>query len=765
MKKKVDRRKDGKQPKDPQRASPSGDGRHQTPPPSSPGNGLLRRQDKDQALEVFRQRFRPSELTTDQGIPIPQTDDSLKAGLRGPSLLEDFHLREKITRFDHERIPERVVHARGSGAHGFFQVYESLRDLTSADFLQDPAMKTPVFVRFSTVVGSRGSTDLARDVRGFATRFYTRQGNFDLVGNNMPVFFIQDGIKFPDLVHAVKPEPHHEMPQAASAHDTFWDFVSLVPETMHMVMWLMSDRALPRSYRMMQGFGVHTFRLVNEARRTVLVKFHWIPVLGTHSLLWDEAQKISGKDPDFHRRDLWDAIESGNYPEYELGLQIMPEESQLELGFDLLDPTKLVPEELVPVRRVGKLTLDRNPDNFFAETEQVAYCVANIVPGVDFTNDPLMQARLFSYLDTQLLRLGGPNFAELPINRPLAPVRNHQQDGFGRRTIHTSRALYHPNSIEQNHPLPAPEERGFVHHEEPLERGTKVRARSPSFLDHFSQARLFLHSQSGPERAHLVEACRFELGKVERLAIRERVVSLFAEVDAEFAQEVALGIGVGRIRPARRPEVAVPTGTPAPSGRGRSKLDVSPALSLTNFASSSIRTRKIAFLAADGVRKADVDAVQNLLLAGGAVVEIVAPFLGPLKTHEGIPLAALRSFLTVSSVLYDAVFVPGGEASVDALLELPAAAEFVREAFLHAKPIAALNEGVDLLADLQLDGLGLETTPEHHRPIEWHGVVTGWATQAQELESFAESFVSAIAEHRHFERPGQPSPARPRSRS
>jgi catalase len=548
------------------------------PPPDDPrvtDSAAASGDAKHEDLELERERDLRSPLTTDQGVPIPHTDDSLKAGPRGPTLLEDFHLREKITRFDHERIPERVVHARGSGAHGFFQVYESLAELTSADFLCDPSAKTPVFVRFSTVVGSRGSSDLARDVRGFATKFYTRQGNFDLVGNNMPVFFIQDGMKFPDLVHAVKPEPHNEMPQAASAHDTFWDFVSLVPETLHMVLWVMSDRGLPRSYRMMEGFGVHTFRLVNAAGKAVLCKFHWKPLLGAHSIVWDEAQKISGKDPDFHRRDLWDAIASGNYPEYELGLQIVAEKDELAYGFDLLDPTKLLPEELVPVRRVGKLTLDRNPQNFFAEVEQVAFCVGNIVPGIDFTNDPLMQARLFSYLDTQLTRLGGPNFAELPINRPIAPVNNHQQDGFARTGIPTARALYHPNSIEANRPLPASPGAGFRHFAERLQ-GTKTRERSETFLDHFSQARMFLFSQSPAERTHLVDACRFELSKVERLAIRERVLSLFARIDEDFAAEIATAIGVAV------PIAATPSPGASRSRDGASRARTSPALSRGN---------------------------------------------------------------------------------------------------------------------------------------------------------------------------------------
>src|SRR6266850_1818420 len=386
-------------------------------------------------------------LTTDQGLRINDDQNSLKASERGPSLLEDFILREKITHFDHERIPERIVHARGTAAHGYFQVYKSMAPLTKAKFLQDPSVKTPVFVRFSTVVGSRGSSDLARDVRGFAVKFYTEDGNYDLVGNNIPVFFIQDAVKFPDLVHAVKPEPHNEMPQAASAHDTFWDFISLMPESMHMIMWVMSDRAIPRSLRMMEGFGVHTFRLVDERGTSRFAKFHWKPALGVHSVVWDEAQKISGKDPDFHRRDLWEAIENGDYPEWEFGVQIVEEKDEHAFDFDLLDPTKLIPEELVPVQRIGKLTLDRNPDNFFAETEQVAFHPGHIVPGIDFTNEPLLQGRLFSCTDTQLLRLGGPNFHEIPINRPVAPLHNHQRDGFMRQTANRGQTSYEPNTL------------------------------------------------------------------------------------------------------------------------------------------------------------------------------------------------------------------------------------------------------------------------------------------------------------------------------
>ncbi|MEP6936087.1 MAG: catalase, partial [Nitrospirota bacterium] len=399
-------------------------------------------------LSAFREAGDGQYLTTNQGLRINDDQNSLKAGERGPSLLEDFHFREKITHFDHERIPERVVHARGSAAHGYFQVYKSLAPLTKAAFLQDPSVKTPVFVRFSTVVGSRGSSDLARDARGFAVKFYTKQGNYDLVGNNMPVFFIQDALKFPDLVHAVKPEPHHEMPQAAAAHDTFWDFISLTPESMHMVMWVMSDRALPRSYRMMEGFGVHTFRLLNDKDQALFVKFHWKPLLGLHSVMWDEAQKISGKDPDFHRRDLWEAIENGAYPEWEFGIQIVEEKDEHKFDFDLLDPTKLIPEELVPVQRIGKMTLNRNPDNFFAETVQVAFHPGHLVSGIDFSNDPLLQGRLFSYTDTQLIRLGGPNFHEIPINRPVCPVHNMNRDGFHRQTVAKGRINYEPSSID-----------------------------------------------------------------------------------------------------------------------------------------------------------------------------------------------------------------------------------------------------------------------------------------------------------------------------
>ncbi|MEH1869509.1 MAG: catalase [Nostoc sp.] len=439
-------------------------------------------------------------LTTNQGVKVSDTDNSLKVGSRGPSLRDDFHFQEKLTHFDRERIPERVVHARGSGAHGYFQPYESLAKYTKAKFLQDPSVKTPVFVRFSTVVGFRGSADTVRDVRGFAVKFYTEDGNYDLVGNNIPVFFIQDAIKFPDLVHAIKPEPHNEMPQAAAAHDNFWDFISLTSEAMHMIMWVLSDRALPRSFRMMQGFGIHTFRFVNEQGKSHFVKFHWKPLLGVHSMAFDETQKIGGKDPDFNRRDLWSAIEMGDFPEYELGVQIIPEEDEFKFDFDILDPTKLIPEELVSVRPIGKMVLNRNPDNFFAETEQVAFQPSNVVPGIDFSDDPLLQGRLMSYHDTQLHRLGSPNFTELPINKSLCPFHNNQRDGRMQMQIPTSRVNYYPNSLGGGLPAPSPSE-GFVHYPERVE-GHKIRERNPSFKDHFTQATLFWNSLSMPEKEH-----------------------------------------------------------------------------------------------------------------------------------------------------------------------------------------------------------------------------------------------------------------------
>ncbi len=703
---------------------------------------------KLEALEMFRDHPDGAVLTTDQGIPIADSDNSLRATDRGPTLLEDFHLREKITHFDHERIPERVVHARGSAAHGFFQVYESMAEYTRAAFLCDPSVKTPVFVRFSTVAGSRGSADTVRDVRGFAVKFYTSEGNFDLVGNNMPVFFIQDGMKFPDFVHSVKPEPANEMPQAASAHDSFWDFVSLVPEAAHMVMWAMSDRAIPRSYRMMEGFGVHTFRLINAEGKAHLIKWHWKPLLGAHSLVWDEAQKIAGKDADFHRRDLWDCIEKGGVVEYELGVQIVAEGDDLKYGFDMLDPTKLLPEELVPVRRIGKLTLNRNPQNFFAETEQSAFHLGNIVPGIDFTNDPLLHARLFSYVDTQLTRLGGPNFAEIPINRPIVPVNNHQQDGLHRDTINVGKANYHPNSIGGGCPflagtMGAAKVTGFKHYEERVE-GHKIRARSPSFLDYFSQATLFFNSLSKPERMHVIDACRFEVSKVGRKEIRERAVAMFNEIDPGLAQAVAAGVGVEV--PAKYPPL--PPGTTPPTHRGdNGGLKSSPALSLENQPKTSIKTRKIALLAGGGFAAAEVRAVCGALLAEGAEVEVISNVMGVITGDDGSTMEVDKTFLAAASVFYDAVYVPGGAASLDALDDEPEAPVFVREAYGHFKPIAASGDAVSFLAAIPLGTVSLATSDAVNDDV---GVVTSLGGGAE--KAFASAFVAAIAKHRHWDR-------------
>ena len=696
-------------------------------------------------------------LTTNQGVRINDNQNSLKTGDRGPSLLEDFILREKITHFDHERIPERVVHARGSAAHGHFQVYESMARYTKAAFLQDPSVKTPVFVRFSTVAGSRGSTDLARDVRGFAVKFYTPEGNFDLVGNNMPVFFIQDAMKFPDLVHAVKPEPHNEIPQAASAHDTFWDFISLMPESMHMIMWVMSDRAIPRSFRMMEGFGVHTFRFINVSGKARFVKFHWKPLLGVHSVVWDEAQKISGKDPDFHRRDLWEAIENGDYPEWELGVQIVEEKDEHSFDFDLLDPTKIIPEELVPVRRIGKLTLDRNPENFFAETEQVAFHVGNIVPGIDFTNDPLLQGRLFSYTDTQLIRLGGPNFHEIPINRPVAPIHNNQRDGYMRQTVNRGQTSYEPNSLRGGCPFQASVDMGgFTSHAEKVD-AQKVRARSASFFDHFSQATLFFNSQSEPEKNHLISALRFELGNVQTPPIRERMVGLLAQVDKSLASRVAEGLGVDVPTKFEKPmNMSVPADADPKKFQPRrlaEKTTVSPALSMANNLGDSIKTRKIAFLVADGFDDASVVEMKQTLMAAGAMCMTVAPRLGTLTGIGGTEIKADFSFLTGSSVLFDAVYVAAGEASAGTLKSEPEAITFINEAYKHCKTICATGAGVELLNASDAGTDSAEPTGHSAKVAVKSGVIVN---HEGSIERVADEFITALAQHRHWQRESMP---------
>ena len=715
---------------------------------------------KDNDLAMFQEDAGEEYLTTNQGLRINDDQNSLKAGERGPSLLEDFHLREKITHFDHERIPERVVHARGTAAHGVFQVYESMAPYTKAKFLHDPSVKTPVFVRFSTVVGSRGSSDLARDARGFSVKFYTEEGNYDLVGNNIPVFFIQDAVKFPDLVHAIKPEPHNEIPQAAAAHDTFWDFISLMPESMHMVMWVMSDRAIPRSLRMMEGFGVHTFRFINEKGKSRFVKFHWKPLLGVHSVVWDEAQKISGIDPDFHRRDLWESIENGDFPEWEFGVQIVEEKDEHTFDFDLLDPTKLIPEEMVPVKRIGKITLNRNPDNFFAETEQVAFHPGHLVSGIDFSNDPLLQGRLFSYTDTQLIRLGGPNFHEIPINRPLAPLHNNQRDGHMRQTINQGRVSYQPNSIGGGCPMQAKADMGgFVSFAEKID-GPKVRARSEKFFDHFSQAALFWNSQSQPEKAHIVQALRFELGKVEVLAIRERMVGLLAQVDRTLAGLVAQGLGLTVPAKLDSPaNMSVPADGNAKQFQPKRlapSIERSPALSMANTIKRGITTRKIAILAADGVDDAALTSMKKALAAAGAQAKVVAPRLGVLKGVKGAQVHIDFSFLTAGSVLFDAIYLPGGEASVEILKGDAKALLFVKEAYLHCKTIAATDAGIELLSAAQL---GSDKTAKSHAegvqqdeskfmaPDE--GVIMGRGAPTSQV---AATFIHAIAQHRHWGR-------------
>ena len=707
--------------------------------------------ESEKIVDLGRNKVQDAErfLTTNHGLKINDDQNSLKAGNRGPSLLEDFILREKITHFDHERIPERIVHARGSAAHGFFQVYKPMAGLTKAAFLQEPSVQTPVFVRFSTVAGSRGSTDLARDVRGFAVKFYTQEGNFDLVGNNMPVFFIQDAVKFPDLVHAVKPEADNEIPQAASAHDTFWDFISLMPESAHMIMWTMSDRALPRSYRMMEGFGVHTFRFINRNGESNFVKFHWKPLLGMHSVAWDEAQKISGKDSDFHRRDLWEAIESGNYPEWEFGIQVVPEADEHKYDFDLLDPTKLIPEELVPVQRIGKLTLNRNPDNFFAETEQVAFHVGHVVPGIDFTNDPLMQGRLFSYTDTQLLRLGGPNFHEIPINRPVVPVNNNQRDGHMRQAINTGKATYHPNSIGGGCPFQAKASQGgFTSFAEKIE-SSKIRERSASFFDHFSQATLFFNSQSEPEKKHIVDALSFELGKLKIAAIRERMLGILSLIDIGLAAKVGYALGISvPASPAEPINHSIPAdGDPAAFQPQKKKglLPESPALSMESTLKNTIRTRKIAILAADGVNEASVSIMKDALVAEGATVEVIAPRQGYIMGEKDKAIPVDQSFLTAASVLYDAVYVAGGGNCVATLAADADAVYFLNEAYRHCKAIAGAEEGMQVFA---------ETYFRKKIPAQAdNGVeVSEGLNIGTDIAELAKRFIKDISQHRFWER-------------
>ncbi|WP_312665346.1 catalase HPII [Pantoea sp. CTOTU49201] len=653
-----------------------------TPPgkqPTAPGSlkAPATQNSKLEQLDEYRKNGENADLTTNQGTRIANDQNSLRAGSRGPTLLEDFIMREKITHFDHERIPERIVHARGSAAHGYFQPYRSLEKLTKAGFLSDAEKITPVFVRFSTVQGGAGSADTVRDIRGFATKFYTDEGVFDLVGNNTPVFFIQDAHKFPDFVHAVKPEPHNEIPQGQSAHDTFWDYVSLQPETLHNVIWAMSDRGIPRSYRTMEGFGIHTFRLINAEGKSTFVRFHWKPVAGKASLLWDEAQKLTGRDPDFHRRDLWEAIEAGDFPEYELGLQLIPEEDEFKFDFDILDATKLIPEELVPVELVGKMVLNRNPDNFFAETEQVAFHPGHIVPGLDFSNDPLLQGRLFSYTDTQISRLGGPNFHEIPINRPVCPYHNFQRQGMHRTEIDTNPANYEPNSINNNWPRevpPAAKQGGFESYQERIE-GSKVRERSPSFGEYYSQPRLFWLSQTAEEQQHIIGAYSFELSKVARPYIRERVVDHLLQIDVTLAQGVAKNLGL------KLSDEQLKTAPP----KDVNGLQKDESLSLYAQPSGDIKGRQVALLLSDGVKAADVLAILQALKAQGVHAKILAAHMGQVLADDGSVLPVDATFTGLPSLTFDAVIVPDG--NIDALLLSGDARYFLLEAYKHLKAI------------------------------------------------------------------------------
>ncbi|MDQ1834791.1 catalase [Massilia scottii] len=700
------------------------------------GAGIARLGDNalNSSLDRVRADDTEQRLTTNQAVPVSNNQDSLKIGLRGPVALEDFVMREKITHFDHERIPERVVHARGSAAHGYFESYQDLCQLTRAAPFAQAGKRTPVFVRFSTATGERGSPDTARDVRGFAVKFYTDEGNWDLVANNIPVFFIQDAMKFPDVAHALKPEPHHGMPQASSAHDTFWDFASLSPEITHMLMWIMSDRAIPRSYRMMQGFGVHTFKLINANGDVRLCKFHWTPLQGTHSLVWDEAFKLRGIDADYHRRDLWEAIEAGNFPEYELGLQIFTEEEAATFPFDILDPTKLIPEELIPVFPVGKLVLNRNPDNFFAETEQVAFCTQHIVPGIDFTNDPILQGRNHSYPDTQITRLGGPNFHEIPINAPLAEVHNNQREGFHRQSVNRGRVNYEPNSLAGGCPFQAGRA-GFVSVPDVV-AGNKVRGKPELFADHYSQARLFWISQSAPEQAHIIDAFRFELTRVETLAIRVRMVAGLVNVDATLARAVAAGLGI-----------AVPPPLPLATTQPLPAYPPSPALSLLSRPGvAGIRTRQVAILVASGTDGAMVRAIYTALLEEGAVPRLVGQRLGQVSSLDGQPLHVEITFEASPSVVYDAMVLPGGEDAAIALGRDPRVLDFVREQYRHGKPILAIGSGADVLAHAAIP----QTLPDG---CDDPGIVNANAgVTAQALSQFK----TALARHRTFARETDP---------
>ncbi|MFT4242601.1 MAG: catalase [Acidovorax sp.] len=654
-------------------------------------------------------------LTTQQGIPVADNQNSLRSAPRGPTLLEDFILREKITHFDHERIPERIVHARGTAAHGFFELTHSLKQYTTAKVLTEVGVQTPVFTRFSTVAGGAGSVDTPRDVRGFAVKFYTSEGNWDLVGNNMPVFFIQDAMKFPDLVHSVKMEPDRGFPQAASAHDTFWDFISLMPEAMHMVMWAMSDRAIPRSLRMMEGFGVHSFRLLNAAGESTFVKFHWRPKLGIQSTVWDEAAKLQAADNDFHRRDLFEAIEAGNFPEWELAVQLFTEEDAAAFPFDHLDPTKLIPEELVPLKTIGRMVLNRWPDNFFAETEQVAFCPANVPPGIDFSNDPLLQGRLFSYLDTQLSRLGGPNFAQIPINAPKCPFHNMQRDGHMQMQVHKGRVNYEPSSLQADTPR-ASQVQGLRHFAQ-ADDASKGRIRPESFADHYSQARMFFRSQSAPEQAHIASALVFELSKVATQHVREAVVGHLQHIDLGLAQRVADGLGLPKLPPA--PPLAAPV----------QDLPLSPALRIIDRMKPTLEGRSIGILVADGSNGTTVSNLRKAVEKAGASVKIVAPKVGGAVLKDGTRLAADGQLAGTPSVVFDAVASVLSPAMGAQLAKEAAAVDWFRDAFGHLKAIAACK-GTQAI----LKAGGIEPDAGVVDPADVQGFITAAQTRQWERE-------------------------------
>ncbi|HCO73732.1 MAG TPA: catalase HPII [Clostridium sp.] len=667
---------------------------------------------KEKQLDEFKVDNQGKNLTTNQGLTMSQDEFSLKAGDRGPTLMEDFHFREKITHFDHERIPERVVHARGTGAHGEFQLYESMKEYTKAGFLQDPSIKTPIFVRFSTVAGFRGSADTVRDIRGFAVKFYTQEGNYDIVANNIPVFFIQDAIKFPDFVHAVKPEPDTEVPQASSAHDTFWDFVANNQESAHTVMWAMSDRAIPKSYRMMEGFGIHTFRFINESGKSTFFKVHFKPVLGVHSLVWDETQKIAGKDPDFNRKDLQEAINTGNYPEYEVGVQLLPEDKEFSLDFDILDPTKIWPEEDIPVKIIGKITLNKNVDNFFAEVEQVAFHPGHLVPGIDFTNDPLLQGRLFSYTDTQLTRLGGPNFHEIPINRPVVTVHNNQRDGHSRQTINTTNVSYHNNSLSNNTPkTPGEDQGGFANYQEKVE-GNIVRSRSKSFEDHFSQAAMFYNSMSNVEKKHIVDAFKFELSKVNNKDIRQQIIDMFGNVNIDMMTQVAQYLGANR-----------------PKGEASKYNKVSPALSQENTIKKS-DTLKVGIILSEGYNSDEFNTLIKALNVAKTMPEIIGCNLSPINGSYGTSQLPKHSLLSADPVLFDSICVLGS-GNVDPDFKMRAKM-FIEETYKHFKPILVSQSMTMLLKPEMKDQPGV--------------------TVGDSKDKFTNKFITDISAHRHWDR-------------